>query len=89
MDFVDRLRSALAVRVDSWANTLTGVGNALGKTNFQFGIDQNSYLSLADVETLYNFDGIAARVAPTPPKRLKLQAYADNFKYNRVENWTH
>jgi hypothetical protein len=24
--------------------------------------------------------GIAARVAPTPPKRLKLQTYADNFK---------
>ncbi|MGX7953055.1 ETC complex I subunit [Tsuneonella sp. HG249] len=24
--------------------------------------------------------GIAARVIPTPPKRLKLQAYADNFR---------
>lgn len=24
--------------------------------------------------------GIDARVTPTPPKRLKLQAYADNFK---------
>ena len=24
--------------------------------------------------------GIAARVQPTPPRRLKLQAYADNFR---------
>ena len=24
--------------------------------------------------------GIAARVAPTPPRRLKIQAYADNFR---------
>ena len=24
--------------------------------------------------------GIPARVIPTPPKRLKLQAYADNFR---------
>ncbi len=24
--------------------------------------------------------GIEARVAPTPPKRLKIQAYADNFR---------
>ena len=24
--------------------------------------------------------GIAARVIPTPPRRLKLQAYADNFR---------
>ena len=24
--------------------------------------------------------GIAARIAATPPKRLKLQAYADNFR---------
>jgi hypothetical protein len=24
--------------------------------------------------------GIAARVYPTPPKRLKIQAYADNFR---------
>jgi len=24
--------------------------------------------------------GIDARVHPTPPKRLKLQAYADNFR---------
>ena len=25
-------------------------------------------------------NGIAARVIPTPPKSLKIQAYADNFK---------
>lgn len=24
--------------------------------------------------------GIEARIAPTPPRRLKLQAYADNFR---------
>ena len=89
MDFVDRLRSALAVRVDSWANTLTGVGNALGKTNFQFGIDQNSYLSLADVENLYNFDGIAARVVDAVPKHALRQGFTVSTGEADVETAIH
>ena len=34
----------------------------------------------ADAQAYADRYGIKARVAPTPPKRLKLQAYADNFR---------
>jgi len=36
--------------------------------------------SQADAQAYADRYGIAARVAPTPPKRLKIQAYADNFR---------
>ncbi len=32
------------------------------------------------IKDLLRPHGIAARVHPTPPRRLKLQAYADNFR---------
>ena len=34
----------------------------------------------ADAQAYADRHGIAARVAPTPPRRLKIQAYADNFR---------
>ncbi|RZK03289.1 MAG: ETC complex I subunit [Novosphingobium sp.] len=34
----------------------------------------------ADAQAYADKYGIEARVTPTPPKRLKIQAYADNFK---------
>ena len=34
----------------------------------------------ADAQTYAGRYGIEARVTPTPPKRLKIQAYADNFR---------
>jgi hypothetical protein len=34
----------------------------------------------ADAQAYADRYGIDARVTPTPPKRLKLQAYADNFR---------
>jgi len=39
-----------------------------------------SFASVADAQAYADRYGIAARVAPTPPKRLKIQAYADNFR---------
>ena len=36
--------------------------------------------SEAEAQAYADRYGIEARVMPTPPKRLKIQAYADNFK---------
>lgn len=47
--FGARIRTAIARRFDSWANTLTGVGNALGKNNLTFSIGANDYLSLQEI----------------------------------------
>ena len=33
--------------------------------------------------------GIAYTLIPTPPKTLKIQAYADNFRFDRKQPWTH
>ena len=41
---------------------------------------QLSFPSCADAEAYAGKYGIAARVHSVPPKRLKLQAYADNFR---------
>jgi hypothetical protein len=34
-------------------------------------------------------NGLQYEVQLTQERRIKPKAYADNFKYNRVENWTH
>lgn len=39
-----------------------------------------SFASLGDAQAYADRYGIPARVAPTPPRRLKIQAYADNFR---------
>jgi hypothetical protein len=33
--------------------------------------------------------GIAYGLELPPPRRIKPKAYADNFRYGRIENWTH
>jgi hypothetical protein len=38
------------------------------------------FASLAEATAYAERYGIPARVQPTPPRRLKLQAYADNFR---------
>ena len=38
------------------------------------------FASQAEAQAYADRYGIAARVQATPPKRLKLQAYADNFR---------
>ncbi|QDM40463.1 ETC complex I subunit [Altererythrobacter sp. TH136] len=39
-----------------------------------------TFASVAEATAYADKYGIPARVQPTPPKRLKLQAYADNFR---------
>ncbi len=39
-----------------------------------------TFASAAEAEAYAARHGIAARVQATPPKRLKLQTYADNFR---------
>ena len=34
-------------------------------------------------------EGIAYDLELTQQRRVKPKAYADNFKYGRIENWTH
>jgi hypothetical protein len=33
--------------------------------------------------------GIAYDLELPPPRRVRPKAYADNFRYGRIENWTH
>jgi hypothetical protein len=33
--------------------------------------------------------GIAFEVLPEPEHKLRVQAYADNFAFNRRQPWTH
>ena len=39
-----------------------------------------SFVSASEAEAYAARHGIAARVIPTPPRTLKIQAYADNFR---------
>jgi hypothetical protein len=39
-----------------------------------------TFATQADAQAYADRYGISARVAPTPPRRLKIQAYADNFR---------
>ena len=39
-----------------------------------------SFVSAAEAEVYAARHGIEARVIPTPPRKLKIQAYADNFR---------
>jgi hypothetical protein len=41
---------------------------------------QLTFASQADAQAYADRHGIAAQVHATPPRRLKLQAYADNFR---------
>ena len=34
-------------------------------------------------------NGIVYDLELPPPRRIKPKAYADNFRYGRIENWTH
>jgi hypothetical protein len=34
-------------------------------------------------------NGLSYEVEIAPPRRIRPKAYADNFKYDRIENWTH
>lgn len=36
-------------------------------------------------------NGIAVEIEPPPPERktIRPKSYADNFRWNRTENWTH
>ena len=75
MSFLGKLRHALATRADSWANTLTGVGTALGKNNLRFTLSGEEYLSLVDLGNLYDFDGICARIVDAVPKHALRQGF--------------
>ena len=39
-----------------------------------------SFVTVAEAQAYADKYGIEARVIPTPPRKLKIQAYADNFR---------
>lgn len=51
----------------------TGSGDTQAQVKLVFG-------DCAAAEAYAEKHGIDARIIPTPPKKLKLQAYADNFR---------
>jgi len=51
----------------------TGSGDTQGQVRLTFA-------SAAEAQAYADRHGIAAQVHATPPRRLKLQAYADNFR---------
>lgn len=86
---LQQIARALAQRVDSWVNTLTGVGTATGKTNVAFAPNQNELLSLVDCENLYNFDGVAARICDAVPVNALRGGFAVSTGDAEVESAIH
>jgi phage-related protein (TIGR01555 family) len=79
------IRGALSQRVDSWMNTLTGVGAATGKAALSFSPTDADFLSLVDLENLYNLDGIAARIAESVPSHALRQGFSVSTSDTAVE----
>ena len=75
MAFTDRLKSAIARRFDGWFNATTGVGAQNGRSTMRFGVMEGEYLGLADLENLYNFDGVCARVVDAVPEHALRQGF--------------
>ncbi len=75
MAFTDRLKSAIARRFDGWFNQTTGVGAQNGRASMRFGVMEGEYLGLGDLENLYNFDGVCARVVDAVPEHALRQGF--------------
>jgi phage-related protein (TIGR01555 family) len=73
--FTDRLKSAIARRFDGWFNQTTGVGAQNGRASMRFGVMEGEYLGLGDLENLYNFDGVCARVVDAVPEHALRQGF--------------
>lgn len=71
--YLSRLTGAIARRFDSWYNAVTGVGGANARSSMRFGVFEGEYLGLADLESLYNFDGVCARVVDSIPEHALRQ----------------
>lgn len=71
--YLSRLTGAIARRFDSWYNAVTGVGGASARSSMRFGVFEGEYLGLADLESLYNFDGVCARVVDSIPEHALRQ----------------
>lgn len=69
---VNLLSRALA-RLDSWTNLITGAGLNSGRTAFQFRATPGDFLDPALLETLYDLDGVAARIVDAIPRHALRQ----------------
>jgi hypothetical protein len=60
-----------------------GSGNTQGQVRLQFDTCEQALAYARENE-------IDCQIEHAPPKKaMKPKAYADNFRYGRVENWTH
>lgn len=75
MAFTDRLKSAISRRFDGWFNSTTGVGAQNGRASMRFGVLEGEYLGLGDLESLYNFDGVCARIVDAVPEHSLRQGF--------------
>jgi hypothetical protein len=48
-----------------------------------------SFQTREEAVTYADKNGIAYDLELPQPRRIKPKAYADNFRYGRIENWTH
>lgn len=71
----ERIRASTTRRLDGWFNELSGVGASGGRQVMRFGVMEGEYLGLADLEALYNFDGVAARVVDAVPEHALRQGF--------------
>lgn len=72
--FFDRFRRAVR-RSDSWVNLLTGVGLNHRKTAVSMRAASSDYLDDATLESLYDLDGIAARIVRAVPNHALREGF--------------
>ena len=73
--YLSRVKAAIATRFDGWFNSVTGVGAQNGRGTMRFGVMEGEYLGLADLENLYNFDGVCARIVDAVPEHSLRQGF--------------
>lgn len=73
--YLSRVKAAVVQRFDGWWNGLTGVGGEGSRGTMRFGVLEGELLGLQDVEALYNFDGVAARVVDAVPEHAMRQGF--------------
>ena len=76
-------------RIDSWLNLLTGVGTNTGRNALRFQAQVGDYLDDATLGTLYDLDGLAARIVNAVPKHALRQGMGVTTGDPKTESLIH
>jgi len=76
-------------RIDSWLNLITGVGTNVGRNALTFQAQAGDYLDEATLSTLYDLDGLAARIVRAVPQHALRQGMAVTTGDPSVESRIH